>query len=115
MSESEHEPARFISDIQIPADLKAVHRLEHNPEADINRQRPPAEAQMSIRVIHAVLTVVILSEAKNLAIYPARLLVRSFAPLRMTGLCDERFIPLARSAYHRVRDGADRKHPAEVA
>src|SRR5712691_5779128 len=56
MSEGKHEPARFVPDIEVPTDLKAMHRLEHNPEADVNRQRPPAEAQMAIGVIHEART-----------------------------------------------------------
>ena len=38
MSEGEHESAHFISDIEIPSDLKTVHCLEHDPEADVNGQ-----------------------------------------------------------------------------
>src|SRR5262245_64088336 len=52
MAEGKHEPAHFISNIKIPPDLKAVHRLQHDPETDIDRERPPAEAKMSIGIIH---------------------------------------------------------------
>ena len=38
MSERKHEPAHFIPDIEIPADFEAVHRLEHDPEADVKRK-----------------------------------------------------------------------------
>ncbi len=56
MPERKHEPAHFISDIKIPPDLKAVHRLQHDPEADVNRECPPAEAKMSIGIIHEART-----------------------------------------------------------
>ena len=56
MPERKHEPTHFISDIKIPPDLKAVHRFEHDPETDVNRECPPAEAKMSIGIIHEART-----------------------------------------------------------
>src|SRR4030095_1201175 len=52
MPKRKHEPPHFISDIQIPRNLKAVHRLQHDPKADVNRERPPTKAKMSGRIIH---------------------------------------------------------------
>src|SRR2546423_13560795 len=52
MSEREHETARFIPDIEIPTDLKAMHRLKDDAKADVNRERPPTEAQMPVGIVH---------------------------------------------------------------
>ena len=52
VTEGKHEPAYFVPDIEVPADLKSVHHLKSNPERDIDRQGPPAKTEMSRGVIH---------------------------------------------------------------
>ena len=54
MPEREHKPAYFIPDVEIPPDFKAVRRLQDDPKTDVNRERAPAETQMSIGIIHSI-------------------------------------------------------------
>lgn len=52
MPERKHQSTHFVPDVEVPANLKPVHRLENDSEEDVDREGPPAEAKMSSRVIH---------------------------------------------------------------
>ena len=70
--ERKHKPSYFISHIKIPAALKAVQRFQRDADADENKKRPPTKTNMFISGIVHIKSAVILSEARNLASYPAR-------------------------------------------
>ena len=46
VSEPERQPARFVRDVEVKAELEAVKRLEHGTERQKAEQRPPAEAKV---------------------------------------------------------------------
>ena len=53
MREREHEPARFVSHIDIPADLETMQRFESGADAQKDQKRPPAEAQIAVGPLRA--------------------------------------------------------------
>ena len=46
----QHQPARRVAHVEVPADLEAVQRLQHDAERQEEQQAPPAEPQMRPRV-----------------------------------------------------------------
>jgi hypothetical protein len=52
VGEREHESPRFVSNIDIPPDLETVQRFEDAAQGQEDKKRPPAEAQIAIRIVH---------------------------------------------------------------
>ena len=46
VAEAEHQPTRFVSNIQIPTDLKAMQRFQQEAHRDEDHQHDPSKGEV---------------------------------------------------------------------